>query len=332
MEYYTSTDFGTADHFVQVKVGAIGPNPGIFTCCRLTDADHYVAIIMNSGTGGLEVWRKNVSWTNLKQGLGGVVGDIIRLECVSTFYRVFLNGVMKAEGSIGDATLTSTKCGLVSVAGVAQDPCLDDYSSGPVSWSTFPVVSTAFIDTFNRADANLEASPVSSSGKTWTHDGLIAGAVSILAGVARSNTSDATGSAYSTGSLTSADHYVQFKVTTASVGNGTGTFFCCRMSDRSNFVGIRAGNAGGGAGAVEVYRRVGGTLTNRYTGPAGTCVAGDVLGLTVVGTNLNVYKNSILLSGPISIGDGGVLTSQSAGIVARSITGEFGDEFQADKL
>lgn len=186
-----------------------------------------------------------------------------------------------------------------------------------------------FQDDYNRADAALESSTTSSSGGTWVHDGLIANALSISSNQIRSNTTNSAGSAYSAGDQGTADHFVEF--TSGAVSSFTGTFHTCRLTDNSNFIGIRAGRGGTGEGQVEVYVRVAGALSSRYTSPVSTYTAGDVLRLETSGTNFSVYKNDVLLTGPTAISAAG-LTSQQTGIVARTVSAVVGDNFNTGAL
>ncbi len=186
----------------------------------------------------------------------------------------------------------------------------------------------AFADNFNRANANLEASPNASGGGSWSHDGLIAGALIISGNQLQCNTTNSTGSAYKTVNQGSADHYVEFRA--VSVSNGTGSFFACRLADRSNFVGMRAGNFESD-GRIEVYRRVGGTLTNLYTSPGGSMFVGDVLRLECSGSTFTVKKNGAVVTGPTAIGDGS-LTSSDTGIVARTVSALIADDFVAGAI
>lgn len=187
------------------------------------------------------------------------------------------------------------------------------------------------IDSFNRADANLESSTTPSGNSfTWSHDGAISGALSIASNQIRSNTTDATGSAYTAVTHTSADHYVQYKVVDITVA--TGSFFTTRMADKNNFVGVRSGFVSSN-GQVQVFRRVSGTLTSLYVSGAGAVAVNDILRLVVSGSNFTVYKNNSVLTGPTAIGDGGALSSNvKTGILARTVSSVLGDDFETDIL
>jgi hypothetical protein len=188
-----------------------------------------------------------------------------------------------------------------------------------------PVVGgpTVYADTFDRANANLEASPVASGGWSWTHDGLIAGAARIASNHVESPTGDSNGSAYFTPDLGSADHYVQFSIYQIAAANGS--FFCCRLQDRLNYIGIRAN-----ANALQVYRRVAGAFTSLYLGSPGSAATNDVFKIVVQGSNFTAYRNGAVLTGPTAIG--AVLTATKAGLNARSGGLPMGDNFECGTL
>jgi hypothetical protein len=183
-----------------------------------------------------------------------------------------------------------------------------------------------FRDNFNRANANLEDSATASSGGTWTHDGLIAGALTISSNFLFCATTNSTGSAYFAKDHGSKNHYVQFDV--ISTQNSTGAFFACRLGDRNNFVGVRAGFSGT-SGVVEVYRRVAGTLTQLYISPGHTVAIPNHVRLEVQDDTWTVFINDVQLSTG-SIGDGGALDANTkAGVVGRvNGTRGIGDNFE----
>src|SRR5215471_7355171 len=115
--WLTPNQFNTANHYAQCRALKVGTTPGYFLACRLADYDNYVGMTINTGTGGLEIWRKKAgSWTAIAQNFAAVVvGDTIRLECNGTTCRGLVNGVLKTTQPIGDATLTSVRTGLVSI-------------------------------------------------------------------------------------------------------------------------------------------------------------------------------------------------------------------------
>lgn len=187
--------------------------------------------------------------------------------------------------------------------------------------------SVLFQDNFNRTNANLEDSPVSSSGKVWEHDGEIAGALAIFFSSLRCNTTNSAGSAYKCPDLGSADHYVQFEVPATNVF--LGSFICVRLADRNNFLGVRVGRSGVN-GVLEVWRRVNGTLTARHN-PGGTAVnVLDTVRLAAVGSNWQVFVNGAsIATGTI----GATLTATQAGVVARQFaTDTLLDAFEANAL
>lgn len=173
-----------------------------------------------------------------------------------------------------------------------------------------------FADNFNRANENLEASA------NWTHDGLIAGAMVVSSNRLRSTTSDLAGSGYLCPDVGIADHYVQY--TAVDNPQGSGSFACCRMTDRGNFVGIRNHH-----GTLEVFRRVGGTLAELHLASQGI-VAGDLLRLECEGTNYRAYVNGDLRASG-AIGDA-TLTSTRQGVVSRYVSATWADNFEAGAL
>jgi hypothetical protein len=180
-----------------------------------------------------------------------------------------------------------------------------------------------FTDSFDRANANLEASATASGGGDWTHDGLVAAGLQINTNQLRCNTSNSTGTAYKSVNQGTADHYAQYKVATTSISSGP--FVCCRLADRSNFVGVR--NDGS---VIEVYRRVGGSLSNLYSSAGGAVAAGDVLRLECSGTNWQLRKNgTVVTSGAIG---NGTLTSTDTGVVARTTVATFADDLEFGSL
>jgi hypothetical protein len=198
-------------------------------------------------------------------------------------------------------------------------------------WSGSAWISGAatvvYQDNFNRADANLEASPVASGGWSWVHDGLIAGAFAIASNALKSVTTNATGSIYKTPALASLDQYVQYRTTTTTVG--TGPFVCCRVTDANNFIGIRTGN-GTVVGQIEVYRRVSGTLSSLYSSATGAYVVGDIIRLEVSGTTFTVKKNGTVVTGPTAIG--ATFSSLPAGMLARNTSNMTFEDFEAGTL
>ena len=183
-----------------------------------------------------------------------------------------------------------------------------------------------FSDTFNRADANLEDSTLSSSGGTWTHDGAVPGAMRIFNTLLDcQNASTAAPSAYKTPDIANADHFVEYRLPSMSVL--TGPFAACRMADKHNYVGVRGGaETSFNWGFLQVYRVTGNVLTNLFNGGDGTVQSNDIIKLGVLGTNFYVFRNGSLLSSG-AIGDGS-LTSTGTGIVARGSTGILFDDFR----
>jgi hypothetical protein len=185
---------------------------------------------------------------------------------------------------------------------------------------------TSYADNFNRTSANLEATATASGGWDWTHDGAIAGGLAVSANLLSSGTTDSTGSAYFAPDLGSADHYVQY--TPVSTTISVGPFICARLTDKNNFIGIRAGKSASN-GQIEVYSRLAGTFANLYRSAAGALTVGDVLRLECSGTTWTLKQNGTqIATGTID----GSLTATKAGAVGRSVGGTFADNFEAGLL
>jgi hypothetical protein len=189
-------------------------------------------------------------------------------------------------------------------------------------------VSSALVyaDTFDRASAALEASPVASGGWSWVHDGAIAGAVQISAQKLQANTLDTTGSAYTTPDLGGINNYVQYVAQSTTMN--VGSFMSPRLTDKNTFLGIRSGNSAAD-GQIEVYSRISGTFTNLYRSASNAFTVGDTLRLEASGSTWTVKKNGVVLqTGAIPAG----LTGTKAGTIARSVIGTWADTFEAGTL
>lgn len=183
-------------------------------------------------------------------------------------------------------------------------------------------VGTFMSDTFDRANANLEASAVASGGSggwSWTHDGLIAGGAIIATNQLKSNTLDTFGSAYKTPDVGSADHFVQFTVQSTT----NAAFVACRLADNKNYIGVRHTSA-----TLEVFQCIAGSFLQLWNNgiPA---VVGNSIRLECSGTVWTVYLNGV------SVGTGTIpasLTSSGTGFVARNSTTGIIDIFSAGTL
>lgn len=200
-------------------------------------------------------------------------------------------------------------------------------------WAIPVTPALVFADNFDRDQTTpatfLENSPVSSSGHTWSWDGIIAGGIQLIEQNAHCMTSNSTGTAYSTPDLGSPDMYVQYAA--PSVLNVTGGFMCARLLDRNNFIGIRSGTSSG-QGQIEVYVRAAGTLTNLYRSANNAFVQLDTLRLEVEGTAWRAYKNGTLLSSG-TFSAPAIAATQKAGLVARTTSGGgIADDFQSSIL
>lgn len=128
---YYCPDCGSTDQYVQVVVKGVSGSPGMFVCCRMTDRSNFVGLIVNTGTGGLEVW-KNIggSYTALTTNGPPVnVNDMIRLEVQGNNWRAYINTVQVRNGTIDAPSLTSTRQGLMC-GFINQNPTYDNFLAG----------------------------------------------------------------------------------------------------------------------------------------------------------------------------------------------------------
>ncbi len=124
----------------------------------------------------------------------------------------------------------------------------------------------AFFDNFDRANENLEASP------NWTLGDGIAGLAAIRSNKLASLATAGQAASYRCPNQGSANHYVEFTVSSATPGL-SGSFVCCRLADSANFVGIRNDGT-----TLQVYKRVADTLTQLHS-TNGLVSVGSVLRL-----------------------------------------------------
>ena len=195
---------------------------------------------------------------------------------------------------------------------------------------TFPIV---FRDNFDRDQTTpatkLENSPISSSGLPWTWDGIISGGIQLIEQNAHCETSNSIGTAYIAYDHGTRNHYVQYAA--PSILNLTGSFMCCRMGDRNNFVGIRTGSESGtGTGVVKIFRRNSGTLKSLYVSGANAITQLDIVRLECREDTWSYLKNGILVTtGNIGV----VMNGTKTGIVARTISGGgVCDDFESSSL
>jgi len=178
---------------------------------------------------------------------------------------------------------------------------------------TVTAVVTSFSDDFNRSNQTLETS------SNWTRLDGSAGALTVSSNSCAVAITDSAGAAYVSPDLGTANHFIEVKFTIA-----TGQFAAVRITDRSNWLGYRR-NAGD---AVEVFSRIGGTLAGitPATGAYGTCVATDVMRLSVNGSTFTVSKNgTVVATGAIP---GGVPSSTRCGLIGRA-AGGFCDDYNS---
>jgi len=313
---YVCPDQGSLDQYVQFTLEQTGTPQSIVTC-RTAPFDNFLGIL-NSGGNILVIRFINaVGTTMANYSAGCAIGDTIRMECVGSNFQVFKNGAPLGSPTPIGHSFVGTLQGVIFF-GNTTNPFIDNWAVGPI----VPPVTGLYADNFNRADANLEASAVASGGWSWVHDGLIAGALAIVSNQLRCTTSNGTGSAYKTPSIGTVDMFASYKVAALPE---SGAFVCCRLTDRSNFVGIRNNGS-----IVEVYRRVAGSLSSLWTSGSGVVSIGDVLRLEALGSNFRVLKNGAEIKPSAAIG--ATLTATEAGIVARSVVATPMDDFDSGTL
>lgn len=171
----------------------------------------------------------------------------------------------------------------------------------------------AFLESFDRADENLEASA------NWTRVDGAAGA-----GAVRSNQFaqlSATNTLYQCPDQASANHYAQ----AASQVSGAWTgFMAIRATDSNNFIGIRPGT-----NVVELYKRVAGTFTLLGSATVTTAV-GVVYYVEGSGNNLTVKADGVTKLGPTA--ETAQNTVTRSGLVVRTTLNPTLDSFESGAL
>jgi len=137
-----------------------------------------------------------------------------------------------------------------------------------------------FTDNFNRANEVLETST------KWTRVGGSAGAVTVDSNAVA--IAIATETAYYSPDSSLTDHYAQGIRPAASLAD-SGFPVCVRLTDLSNFIGVRNST---GIGA-ELYKRVAGTFTQLGTTYNYTHAANDIWRLEVTGDVITFYLNGV---------------------------------------
>ena len=280
----------------------------------MTEDDLIVAMT----AGGQEGTYTNFNATSPAGGSGGV--DTIsapgtvwtkRVETVTTSGADTSIGVFDAVKATPGATGNFTVTASVSAG----------YVVAAAAFVITPAATRTVGDDFERANAALESSKTATGtdgGWDWGHDGFIASGMTISGGKLACGTTNTTGSAYKTAPVGSADHKIEYQWG-GTTTDETGSFFCCRLRDRNNFVGFRCGAAlaDSKTGIIEVYRRVAGTLTALRTTVSGEVAANDVVRLECEGTNWRVYKNGTSFASG-AIGDASLTNNTGTGVVGRN--------------
>jgi hypothetical protein len=250
----------------------------------------------------------------------GAAGTITFLTAPTADSQIFITWFSQGEQVSGAAVDAYTKAEsdakFVDAAGdtltgplvLPADPTLalhaatKQYIDAKIALSQGPF----FVDTCTRANMNLEASP----GGTWTLLDGTSGWGVIASNALASNTTDSTGASFRCPDIGNKNHWVEITIPSPLPTN-SGPFACCRLADRSNFVGIRVINS-----SVEVYKRVGGTLSALTSGGT-TVVAGDVIRLECRDDTYTLKKNGVAWN--VGLIGNTALNSTRQGFVARSV-------------
>lgn len=143
----------------------------------------------------------------------------------------------------------------------------------------------AFTDNFNGEASNVDlASHVPSGGTAWTRvDGSVnMGQVSSSTNRLINNTSNATGALYQCDDQGSANHYLQYVASNTNIA----AFICNRASANTDYIGIRIFSS-----KVQIWKRVGGTLTQLGADGTTTVSAGATIRLESSGNTHTAFIN-----------------------------------------
>jgi hypothetical protein len=170
---------------------------------------------------------------------------------------------------------------------------------------------TTFSDNFTASvEEGLELRP------GWTRSGGAANNVRATpGGSARNLDTGSGGTAYLATSSGSANHYAEGRIL-SGLGTGAGFPFICRLQDPNNWP---AGLRSNGTGALQVFQRSGGTLTQLGTNIALApgLTSSDVFRLEVSGTTATIYRNGTSI-GTRSISSSINPSGTSAGLLGRT--------------
>ena len=129
---YASPDCGFADHYVQATVAKIPTDYNGLLACRLTDPSNLVGVEFKNNRISLHERTKGVFTELGFVTTAPVVADVIRLEVKGALATVKKNGVV----IIGPKATAGTNAGWtwsgVLSRGLAVDPWIDNYESGPL--------------------------------------------------------------------------------------------------------------------------------------------------------------------------------------------------------
>ena len=176
----------------------------------------------------------------------------------------------------------------------------------------------AFTDDFNRANENLE----DSAG--WTRVGGAFNAAKIVSN--QLEHSSGTNTAFQCTDQATADHYTQ--VVNRETGNHISFQACTRLTDSSNFFGVKYATSGT---KWEIFKRDTGSLTSLGSYNAGSIAGGEVVYLKSDASDVHTF----ILDGTTRIttsADAFNSTETRQGVVVRTSSGAWLDDFEAGPL
>ncbi len=209
----------------------------------------------------------------------------------------------------GLVTGTPTDTGTATLS-VTVTNSIGQTATGTISLAKKATAVSSWATDFNVANANLE-----DAGLGLTRLDGSTGGLRIVSNALRGYDSTSAGTMYLAPQLSTGNHFIQGNI----IANSDNAL-CVRVTDRNNHFQLRRNTDT----LLQVYRRVGGTMTLQASFTLGTAlVATDVVRLTDFGSTLGVKLNGVALSP--STGTLTITTAPPAsdreGIVSRNSSG-----------
>lgn len=183
--------------------------------------------------------------------------------------------------------------------------------------------SGTFTDAFTDDGSGTEdlAAHTPTGGTAWTRVDGSADMAQVTGGILRNNTADGSGAAYRCDDQGSSAQYVQYIAISSLEMNA---FVCNRLTDRSNFLGVRKNSIG------VFYKRVAGAFTQ--IGTSSAPATNSVVRLESDASNAHtVYDDGVAIIGPTT--DSFNSTETRQGVLARtSGAADWADDFEAGVL